>query len=325
MNKDMFDISDFYTFNKNNDDFLMNFSKNTNFGWHKDLYVEMVPGEEREVYRFNKRENGTVDEENIYNINELGLRGFNYQNPEIIAAGCSITYGVGIPEEYTWPMFLSKKLNIKILNFGINGYSISLICQKIMEYCYFNNYFPKNIFCFFPSFFRTFNISPMENKKLTNNLLINSINPLVIDDKEFIWHFDNNNFEYEEKINSSIHNTIFNSINSIFILEKFCIDHNINLVWTTWNKTSNILLKKLSSIPNFKLEKYKKFDNQLPNNDFEIACNLSHDNNLSNHKCWNIGSDYFLVNNKKLEGYQPHPGIHYHYHVADFFSKMYNG
>jgi len=298
MNKNMFDISNFYTFNKNNDDFLMNFSKNTIFGRHKDLYVEMVPGEQREIYRFNKRSNGTIDEENIYNINELGLRGLNYQNPEIVAVGCSITYGMGIPEEYTWPMFLSKKVNTEILNFGISGYSISLLCQKIIEYCYFNNHFPKNIFCFFPSLFRTFNINPMLGKKITNSLFIKTINP-------------------------SIHNTIFNSINSIFILEKFCIDHNINLLWTTWNQPSNTLLEKLNSIPNFKLEKYKKFDN-ISNNNFEIKCNSNHDNNLFNHKCWSIGSDYFVVNGNKLKDYQSHPGIHYHYHVADFFAKVYN-
>lgn len=323
MNKDMFDISDFYTFNKNNNDFLMNFSKNTVFGWHKDLYVEMVPGEQREVYKFNKKNNGTIDEENIYNINELGLRGLNYQNPEIIAAGCSITFGMGIPEEYTWPVTLSNKVNTKILNFGIRGYSISLICQKIIEYCYFNNHFPKNIFCFFPSFFRTFDINPIKNKKITDTLFINSIDPIVIDNQESMLYLNNNNFKHKEKINVSIHNTIFNSINSIFILEKFCIDHNINLVWTTWQKSSIALLKKLNSIPNFKLEKYKKFDN-ISNSDFEIECQLSHDNNLLNHKCWSIGSDYFTINNNKVKEYQPHPGIHYHYHVADFFAKVYN-
>jgi len=58
----------------------------------------------------------TVDEHNTYDINSLGLRGKLDMDADVLASGCSITFGIGVPEDGRWTNILSKKINKSVTN-----------------------------------------------------------------------------------------------------------------------------------------------------------------------------------------------------------------
>ena len=95
-----------------------------------------------------------VDKNNDYKINELGFRGNLKKNAEVLAVGCSYTFGVGVPETGTWPSILSSEINKNVLNLGVPGTTIKKISELIIRYV--SKYDkPKTIFALFPPLFRT--------------------------------------------------------------------------------------------------------------------------------------------------------------------------
>ena len=66
--------------------------------------------------------NGWIDNRFTYKFNSEGFRSEEFQDePGLLCLGCSFTQGIGLPYEYTWPYFLSKKLNLACWNLGIPG------------------------------------------------------------------------------------------------------------------------------------------------------------------------------------------------------------
>ena len=86
---------------------------------------------ENSVKREILQENGWYPLHNIeqfnYTINSHGFRTHEFptqKEPDsIITLGCSLTMGIGIPNEYVWPVLLEKDLNRKVYNLGIGGKS----------------------------------------------------------------------------------------------------------------------------------------------------------------------------------------------------------
>jgi len=68
-------------------------------------------------------ENGNVKTPIEYKINSEGFRSKQFEQGDrpIVCFGCSFTYGVGLPEEYTWPAIVSKHFNIPAYNLGLPG------------------------------------------------------------------------------------------------------------------------------------------------------------------------------------------------------------
>ena len=70
-----------------------------------------------------------------YNINEFGFRGdwnLNSNNKKIGFFGCSVTAGVGVREEYTFPHLVSAHCNnFEYFNFGTTGASIQRISKIV--------------------------------------------------------------------------------------------------------------------------------------------------------------------------------------------------
>lgn len=62
-----------------------------------------------------------------YDINSYGFRSKELSGEErdsITILGCSHTFGIGLPEEWTWPSILSKKMNLPVHNFAMAGGSL---------------------------------------------------------------------------------------------------------------------------------------------------------------------------------------------------------
>jgi hypothetical protein len=290
-----------------------------------------------------------VDKNNDYKINELGLRGKLNKNSEILAVGCSYTFGVGLPQEGVWTSILSEQINKDILNLGIPGSTIRKICESTIKHVSKHGK-PKTIFALFPGFFRGMliedtdfysssrNIEPKKQHKIEKQISFQS--DIYYDRNKRYIYFKNidqpqflkskeQNIRYMENVFSP-HQLISDSIDSISVLQDFCYSHGIDFYWSTWHNPTSILMDTLLEIPNFKLKNYVKFANDSFNNYSAIDgkfpnkfCNLSHNSKLANHPSWDCGSDIWLdVNNNVLTNWPSHPGIHFQHHVAELFKDL---
>jgi hypothetical protein len=72
-----------------------------------------------------------------YTYNELGFRGDSIKKEgfKVMSLGCSITEGVGVNDEETWPaQFCSHIKNGVNFNFGTGGKSNDFICRCLITY-----------------------------------------------------------------------------------------------------------------------------------------------------------------------------------------------
>lgn len=57
-----------------------------------------------------------------------------FNNPDILAIGCSQTWGVGVPDKNVWPKVLSDKLGMSYVNLAIPGASTMELVRVSMDY-----------------------------------------------------------------------------------------------------------------------------------------------------------------------------------------------
>jgi hypothetical protein len=72
-----------------------------------------------------------------YRYNELGFRGDSIKKEgfKVMSLGCSITEGVGVNDDETWPAQFCKKIENSVnFNFGTGGRSNDFICRCLMSY-----------------------------------------------------------------------------------------------------------------------------------------------------------------------------------------------
>lgn len=70
-----------------------------------------------------------------YKFNSMGYRGHNpdWSKPTLMTFGCSITMGIGLPQDHTWPWVVGKALNLQVVNFSLGGQSADW-CFRMAEY-----------------------------------------------------------------------------------------------------------------------------------------------------------------------------------------------
>jgi hypothetical protein len=321
------DILGFYKYNVVNSWYLTKYFTDTdNLGMYAP-YAKNAVLAEADEYKYI----GTVDKDNTYKINKFGFRGEVYENPEALASGCSITFGLGVPEEGRWTNFLSNKIDKGVMNLGSPGASVESICLNIIKYCV-NNKMPKQVFCLMPDFFRSmivfdkeFSQMKTQRDKFGNHqgLLVTFCNPkITMYDQSMFMEMKDKRF-IEDAI--SPHHLIFNAVNAIYMLEAFCSTNNIELYWTTWDMSTTKIMDELCELKDFQLKRYTPF---LPKDNFKgcnhfikDSCDLDHGSEFKDAIQWVRGSDYSIVDGIKTNA-GAHPGIHFQYHVADFFYKV---
>ena len=75
------------------------------------------------------------DNVNVYSYNSKKYRSPEFiKNPDVLAIGCSQTWGVGVPDEYVWTKLLADKLNMSYINLGVPGASTLEIVRLAMSY-----------------------------------------------------------------------------------------------------------------------------------------------------------------------------------------------
>lgn len=325
------DILDFYKHNDKNYWYLRKFFSNKgDIGFFEPYKENPVLNAERAVGK--KGPLMTVDDHNTYEINRFGCRGKVDDNADIVASGCSITFGLGIPESARWTNLLGDKFGKSVINLGSPGSCVETVCQNIIQYS-LNNKMPKQVFCLFPDFFRRMVLLDKEFYKSKtkesvdqDELLLGFCNPKVNMYKDSIFMEIENTKYIEDSI--SPHQLIIDSINSIYMLESFCLANNIELHWTTWHLPTSKIMEKLSRIEDFKLKNFVQF---FPPNAKDPAnrlvgttCDSSHDSEFKDGISWDRGSDYSIIDGKQTSQYA-HPGVHFQYHLADLFYNSSKG
>lgn len=324
------DILPFYKLNEDNSWYLKKFFSNT-----KEVGM-ITPGKKDVISSYrSKKDNAveTIDEVNTYEINYIGCRGEVDESSETIASGCSITFGLGVPELGRWTNLLSKKINKSITNLGSPGNSVENICMNTIQYC-LTTKMPKEIFCFFPDFFRSNVVVDKEFYKSKVNrgsmgtkdyLEYTFCNPRIIkDNKSFFMEIENQKY-IEDSI--SPHQLILDSVKFIYILESFCLSNNIKLYWTTWDRPSSMIMEQLVKLENFKLKNFVPFYPKDAKSQLNVfiknTCVSDHDSEFKDNLCWPSGSDYSIIDHKK-QPHMSHPGIHFQHHIAEFFYNLRN-
>jgi hypothetical protein len=185
------------------------------------LYVDRItPGEESliEGKYFN------------YRINQEGFRSksfkdFHSNKTNVLFTGCSITAGVGMPEDLAWPNklidLISKQntnLDIESYNLAINGSGIFLSIKNLLTFIK-NVGKPDYIFALFPQISRSFVWDLPEG---FINIHYENPDVRMNESKKFF----NDTYVHE--------NNLMTNISMINVLEYICSILDIKLIWSTW-------------------------------------------------------------------------------------------
>lgn len=161
----------------------------------------------------------------------------NYRSPDFaagidaIVAGCSNTYGIGIPEKARWSNILSEMMSFKFVNLGIPGASVSLIVSEVMHYIQVYGK-PEYVFCMFPDFARITVFvkqglnSPFEDWGLYGLTQTHMMGYSDISQRP---KYIKKPFAYEDVL--SVETSYYYSLKAIQMLEQFCNAMSIKLYW----------------------------------------------------------------------------------------------
>jgi hypothetical protein len=254
------------------------------------------------------------DPNTLYSHNNFGYRSkFWDGSHEILAIGCSQTYGRGIPEEGRWTDILQELTNKKVANLSAPGQSINfLVSQAFAYFKAFGN--PEYVVCLFPDPFR---IGLPTNEKLIDSKknLSKSIHTSVqIDPDETADDrpkYLKKPYYYEDVIPVEL--PIFFSIQSIHALEQYCNSNKINLIWSSWDHFfyENLLFLDKNHFNNF----FADENLWIEGSRFNREC----------HSEYKERFDYYFVHGRDtLIPTSTHPGVHKNIHFAEAFYKEIN-
>lgn len=286
------------------------------------------------------------DSVNSYKLNSLGYRSPEFGSAELLYAGCSNTFGTGIPEETIWGTVLADKLNMSYANLSKQGASTQWIVKNI--FAYFEEYgHPDILCCLFPD--------PYRMSIASNEDLLADVHPMIRDESlkrhsistVIEAHLGSslspkNSPEYSKKPHKitdviPADAAVYASIQSILVLDQYCRATGIKFLWSTWDVGYVDFLQKI------KATYPKNYSNLL---DSDIYCwinnpdkeiggevyvgeefKVNHRGNLPAKDCHSDLLDKYGVNFYRgmdaLDGvYKAHIGVHQHAHIAEAFLKV---
>jgi hypothetical protein len=270
-----------------------------------------------------------------YTLNNYLARGKDFDEPaEIITLGCSQTFGEALPQNYIWPEVFSNTTNKKVHNLARPGDSVQ--GQVFKAFKYFKEIGnPKIILGLFPS-------SRIEMPTIKNVFEDNSEKHFMTREKNCIQTYFLKNAEESVKYSKIPHNPgevipkevgIFYSFTFIQMLEQYCKEKNIMLLWTFWDDESFIDYVKENAqeaLINY-IDNNKMFINHqieclngkginlyIENpTGLNLTCHQN-DKDIFNHPLYSHAAD---CNHETKKG--GHFGIHAHLHVAEMFYEAY--
>jgi hypothetical protein len=283
-----------------------------------------------------------TDTTHLYTTNSNGFRSRELDNTELLFAGCSMTFGVGIQEDAIWGNQLAKEFGYSAINLSEPGVGVDKIINYIFSYL--KKYEPpKLILCLFPDFGRM--LYPFVKDLVSSKNRFKPINyDLEVHTIQLNRHMDSSLRPSFDKKPYAVENTVpfelafLKSINQIMILDQYCKSHNIPFYWGTWHVELNDVITEYNKINNI-YDNFVSMDvgswvvNDIGKEKFSLCSKEEEEiNNLNFNEipdhCHKHIKEKFLdtfyggldinhVDNPKLAF--PHPGSHRHAHYADSF------
>jgi hypothetical protein len=261
-----------------------------------------------------------------YIFNNDGLRSVEFNTkPEIVALGCSLTLGQGLPQHLRWSDLLSNKIGKDIGNISYSGAAINKNVSSFFGLINQYEYLPKILICNFANFERFYFVD--SEAQYLRDWYIN-YSPKATKAKA-PWN-------YEEILPYEW--VYYQNLDHIKMLETFCDATGINLIWSCW---SNALTEEQEDflVKNFKHYVKDPVRKQFPP-DFEFNVDAKSISDLrphykmidwDTHRChlkeYGENEEIFdyAYDKNKIAGswgagsHWPHPGIHKQIHWAEFY------
>jgi hypothetical protein len=299
----------------------------------------------------NRDDHRSVDAVQSYVLNADGYRSPEFiNNVDLLFAGCSFTYGMGVPEETIWGSVIANRLGLSYNNLSLNGASIPWIVKQLFSY--FKEYGnPKTLICLFPQLERTFFPSDPELLKSKDSHI--ELSTIDSDNSRSIFNVDLSNLRqasFRPNYSKKPHNLedvistdflVYLSIQNIRMLEQYCKSSGIEFLWGTWsNSFCNLMEDEGGLLDNYEFDNYVKLDYKMWKNrkrtddpdiyweteEARINCKSKHSNNLCECRSTchldllDIYGDNFERATDILKKH-PHYGVHRHVHFAESFMK----
>lgn len=267
----------------------------------------------------------------IYKLNAKNYRSPDFiKNVDILFAGCSVTFGSGIPDEFMWPSIVAGDTST-YANLAQAGDSITGQVRRIFSY--FKEYgHPKYLLAIFPDFNRI--TIPVNTKQMVTGGTLKQIKAGNFNDNEFnerllqtafIPNFIDESIKFEIKPFIAEHVLTpeiahFYSAQAILMLEAYCAQSNIKLIWSTWDVKQFKIIKSLSYYSNLidiEMDKWyidlEKIDDSYFEKEERVLCH--EDVRDKNKEVFNLGLD------RSRGLHYAHWGSHRNAHVAEIFKN----
>jgi len=257
-------------------------------------------------------------------INTDGHRGPDFiKNVDILFAGCSQTYGLGVKDGAIWGEMVAKNLGLKYNNVSYRGGSVMQIVYNIFNY--FEKYGnPKYILCALPSFARThvFIDSEILTSAPNNKLLEKAYGSDKGPYRALYLSKNSRYIKLPAKVEEVFPNEHRVWINLMFIsmLETYCHSNNIKLLWTTWLDVYEDNNQQMyDKFKNF-FELSEDWDQTIPPDGIspekESVCHQNFKDKYENF--FHRGTDWDI---RDLEVWEGHWGAHTHIHIYENFIR----
>lgn len=249
---------------------------------------------------------------NSYDYNSDGFRGHNHEGTRFVVAGCSQTFGEGVPFETTWGNRLAQGLGYSThANIGIRGASLMAIVTRVFGYI--EQYgIPDYIFLLAPDLLRA--EYPLDDT--TNSSLWNS------GDTGFRHihlprrgqprpKYVKRPYEVEYVLSHEFVDTL--NMDYLRFLDLFCRTSRVDFKWSTWS----VEFQNLYEAQGGAMESYVSFKNLLGlfKNDQSGHLETCHQDLRDLYKeNFYIGADHLADPNEI-----GHMGVHQHAHIAEAF------
>ena len=221
------------------------------------------------------------DNTNSYRLNSDGYRTDEFtNNADLVAAGCSFTFGSGVPEASRWGSLVAKELGATETNLGVCAWSTHAIIQNI--YAYFKKYgHPKRLLCLFPDTTRLplslvkgfweYDDGFTEDDRQVVNVMLDRIEDYTYKDKpKYIKR------PYQVLDILPVEVSLFFYVKYIQMLEDYCNAAGIEFYWSTWDRPMTEYLEASTHDFNVANHAFHGLKNYVPMNYSEWPWDTSH-------------------------------------------------
>lgn len=269
------------------------------------------------------------DPDNDYRSNSWGCRDDEYTEAvDILAAGCSMTFGQGVPEETRWSSVLGKSLGMSVATIAIPGWSTQAAISAVMNYIMkFGK--PKIIALYLPDFWRMDYITNYKQLTLNENRQSTATTEKIRLVYSALGHvretpqLSKKPHKDEDVLNPEF--THFLAGQSLRFLIEYCKEANIKLMYGSWDVSVGQYIRfmkrlqdnrnsdTLGLLPELDLSGYTEMYDYHENNEDLSHMDCHQELKQKYEKYFDWGTD--------RDG---HIGVHMHAHVAEIFEEKLN-